>query len=35
VRVEDEVLVTPDGNRVLTEALPRDPDAVERLMRAQ
>jgi Xaa-Pro aminopeptidase len=33
VRIEDEVLVTPKGHRVLTSALPRDPDAVEAMMR--
>ena len=35
VRIEDDVLVTPEGHRVLTEALPRDPDAVERMMQEQ
>ncbi|MBJ7610505.1 MAG: aminopeptidase P family protein [Candidatus Dormibacteraeota bacterium] len=29
VRIEDDVLVTEDGHRVLSERLPRDPDAVE------
>jgi Xaa-Pro aminopeptidase len=29
VRIEDDVVVTHDGCRNLTEALPRDPDAVE------
>jgi len=33
VRIEDEVLVTPSGFRLLTAALPRDPDSVERMMR--
>jgi len=33
VRIEDEVLVTKNGHRLLTEALPRDPDAVEAMMR--
>jgi Xaa-Pro aminopeptidase len=32
VRIEDEVLVTPKGYRLLTGGLPRDPDAVERMM---
>ena len=30
IRIEDDVLVTEDGCRVLSGALPRDPDAVER-----
>ena len=34
VRIEDEVLVTSNGNRLLTAQLPRDPDAIERMMRA-
>jgi Xaa-Pro aminopeptidase len=33
VRIEDQVLVTPKGYRLLTSALPRDPDAVEAMMR--
>lgn len=33
IRIEDEVLVTKTGHRVLTSALPRDPDAIERMMR--
>jgi Xaa-Pro aminopeptidase len=33
IRIEDEVLVTKTGRRLLTEALPRDPDAIERMMR--
>ncbi len=35
IRIEDEVLVTAKGNRVLTAALPRDPDAIERMMRGE
>jgi Xaa-Pro aminopeptidase len=35
VRIEDEVLVTKTGRRVLTDALPRDPDAIERMMREE
>ena len=35
VRIEDVVLVTKDGARVLTEALPREPDAIERAMAKQ
>jgi len=33
VRIEDQVLVTPKGYRLLTAALPRDPDSVEKMMR--
>jgi Xaa-Pro aminopeptidase len=32
VRIEDEVLVTKSGHRVLTSALPRDPDTIENMM---
>jgi Xaa-Pro aminopeptidase len=32
VRIEDDVVVTNDGCRILSEALPRDPDAVETWM---
>ena len=32
VRIEDDVLVTADGNENLSAALPRDPDAVEAWM---
>ena len=32
VRLEDTVLVTPDGCEVLTASAPTDPDAVETLM---
>jgi len=35
VRIEDEVLVTKTGYRVLTAALPRDPDAIERMMHGE
>ncbi|HYR51481.1 MAG TPA: Xaa-Pro peptidase family protein [Candidatus Dormibacteraeota bacterium] len=35
IRIEDQVLVTPKGYRHLTQALPRDPDAVERMMRGE
>lgn len=31
IRIEDDVLVTPDGHDVLTRALPVDPDALEAL----
>ncbi|MBV9103338.1 MAG: aminopeptidase P family protein [Candidatus Eremiobacteraeota bacterium] len=30
VRIEDDVLITPDGHRVLSAEIPRDRDAVER-----
>jgi len=32
IRIEDDVLVTEDGNVVLSAALPRDPDAIEAWM---
>jgi Xaa-Pro aminopeptidase len=32
VRIEDNVVVTQDGCRILTDALPRDPAAVEAWM---
>ncbi|MGI8681194.1 MAG: aminopeptidase P family protein [Mycobacteriales bacterium] len=32
VRIEDDVLVTEDGCRVLSDALPTDPDEIERWM---
>ena len=32
IRIEDEVLVTPKGYRLLSGAVPRDPDGIERLM---
>jgi Xaa-Pro aminopeptidase len=34
IRIEDDVLVTEDGCRVLSRALPSDPDEVERWMMA-
>ena len=34
IRIEDDVLVTKDGNKVLTEKLTRDPDEIEALMSA-
>jgi Xaa-Pro aminopeptidase len=33
VRIEDMVLVTNDGYRLLTDKLPREPDEVEKMMR--
>jgi len=32
VRIEDDILITADGNEILTRRLPRDPDEIERLM---
>ncbi len=32
VRIEDDVLVTTEGARVLTDAIPKDPSVIERLM---
>jgi Xaa-Pro aminopeptidase len=32
IRIEDDILVTADGHRNLSEGLPRDPDAVEAWM---
>jgi Xaa-Pro aminopeptidase len=32
IRIEDDVLVTKDGNRNLTAKVPRDPDEIEALM---
>ncbi|MDD3516972.1 MAG: Xaa-Pro aminopeptidase [Chromatiales bacterium] len=32
IRIEDDVLITADGNEILTDDLPRDADAVEELM---
>jgi Xaa-Pro aminopeptidase len=33
VRIEDEILITPGGAEVLTRAVPKDPDDIERRMR--
>ena len=35
VRIEDEIAITKDGNEVLTERLPKDPDEIERIMAAK
>ncbi len=32
IRIEDDVVVTATGNRVLTEMAPKDPDAIEAMM---
>ena len=32
IRIEDEVLITPNGAELLTGAIPKDPAEVERLM---
>jgi Xaa-Pro aminopeptidase len=32
VRIEDDILITGDGNEILSDMLPRDPDAVEQWM---
>ena len=32
VRIEDDVLVTADGAKILTAQLPRDPDEIEKIM---
>jgi Xaa-Pro aminopeptidase len=32
VRIEDDVLVTDDGNRNLTAKVPKDPDEIEAIM---
>jgi len=34
IRIEDDVVVTRDGHRVLTEGVPKDPEAIEALMAA-
>ncbi|MDQ6641216.1 MAG: M24 family metallopeptidase, partial [Actinomycetota bacterium] len=34
IRIEDDIVVTADGARNLSEALPRDPDAIEQWMAA-
>ena len=33
IRIEDDILVTPDGHEVLTAALPRSAEEVEAIMR--
>ena len=35
VRIEDEILITPTGAEVLTKAIPRDPEEIERRMQSR
>jgi len=35
VRIEDEILITPTGAEVLTRAVPKDPDDIERRMKSR
>jgi Xaa-Pro aminopeptidase len=32
VRIEDDILITPNGHKLLSERLPRDPDQIEKIM---
>jgi Xaa-Pro aminopeptidase len=32
VRIEDDILITSDGHKLLSERLPRDPDQIEKIM---
>ena len=34
VRIEDDILITESGNKLLSERLPRDPDEIEKIMAA-
>jgi Xaa-Pro aminopeptidase len=33
IRIEDDILITNDGNEVLSAQIPKQPDDIERLMR--
>ena len=35
IRIEDMILITPGGARVMSSALPREPAEIEKLMSAQ
>jgi Xaa-Pro aminopeptidase len=35
VRIEDEILITAGGAEVITRSIPKDPDEIERLMKAR
>jgi Xaa-Pro aminopeptidase len=35
VRIEDEILITPKGAELLTRAVPKDPDEIERRMKSR
>jgi Xaa-Pro aminopeptidase len=34
IRIEDEILITPNGAEVITKAVPKDPDEIERRMQS-